>query len=316
TQEIKEAIKEIVQEVKPNEENYKEIKEQNEGNIKNVQEVFELNPWLLEKLTDEQLKTEFIKLLYNREHLTGRLLTELREKHLLSEENKILDKGVRYKNKEITRICVSKCYPFDSIRHLDKIEINLEEVKNVLFEEVGKDEKKDKKFHYGTNHVRKYSPLLNEIKELCKESGQKELLIKQLQEENKKLIGQINKECNYKLYLSQTVCFASGLMGNEILVNKSNFPSSKLQLAGRKIKIDNDLLCYLSSPDDVLFAGVRLIELSAEQKLDRQSELRSQEHQTARREIELLIRQKREIPKEAFVIAREHSFPKEKVYQI
>ncbi|KLL03038.1 MAG: hypothetical protein MRERV_56c013 [Mycoplasmataceae bacterium RV_VA103A] len=49
---------------------------------------------------------------------------------------------------------------------------------------------------------------------------------------------------------------------------------------------------------------------------DRQSELRSQEHQTARREIELLIRQKREIPKEAFVIAREHSFPKEKVYQI
>ena len=50
---------------------------------------------------------------------------------------------------------------------------------------------------------------------------------------------------------------------------------------------------------------------------DRQCELRSQEHQTARREIELLIRQhKREIPKEAFIIAREHSFPKEKVYQI
>ncbi|CAG8469259.1 8201_t:CDS:10, partial [Racocetra fulgida] len=51
---------------------------------------------------------------------------------------------------------------------------------------------------------------------------------------------------------------------------------------------------------------------SAHFRKNRQSELRSQEHQTARREIELLIRQKREIPKEAFVIAREHSFPKEK----
>jgi len=80
---IKEAIKEIVQGT-----------EADEKHVENIQEIFELNPWLLEKLTDEQLKIEYIKLLYSREHLTNTLLAESREKHLLSEENKTLGKTV------------------------------------------------------------------------------------------------------------------------------------------------------------------------------------------------------------------------------
>ena len=49
---------------------------------------------------------------------------------------------------------------------------------------------------------------------------------------------------------------------------------------------------------------------------DRQAQLRSQEHQRVRREIELLLRQEGKISEKALILAREHSFPKEKVHQI
>ncbi|CAG8816428.1 887_t:CDS:1, partial [Racocetra persica] len=49
---------------------------------------------------------------------------------------------------------------------------------------------------------------------------------------------------------------------------------------------------------------------------DRQAELRSQEHQKARNKIELLIQQEGRVSEKALSIAREHSFSKEKVYQI
>ena len=48
----------------------------------------------------------------------------------------------------------------------------------------------------------------------------------------------------------------------------------------------------------------------------RQAQARSREHQRVRREIELLIQQEGEVSKKALSLAREHSFPKEKVYQI
>jgi len=49
---------------------------------------------------------------------------------------------------------------------------------------------------------------------------------------------------------------------------------------------------------------------------DRQAQLRSQEHQKARKKIEMLIQQERKVSEKSLSIAREHSFPKEKVYQI
>ncbi|RHZ36468.1 YebC/PmpR family DNA-binding transcriptional regulator [endosymbiont GvMRE of Glomus versiforme] len=49
---------------------------------------------------------------------------------------------------------------------------------------------------------------------------------------------------------------------------------------------------------------------------DRQAQVRGQEHQRIRREIELLLRQEGKISEKALILAREHSFPKEKVYKI
>lgn len=49
---------------------------------------------------------------------------------------------------------------------------------------------------------------------------------------------------------------------------------------------------------------------------DRQAQLRSQEHQKLRKKIEVLIQQEKGVSEKALNIAREHSFPKEKVYQI
>src|SRR5437763_2600691 len=96
-QEIKEAIKEIAHETEHYEEDVKNIQKILNPEIQKDQEGVEKSESvkikLLEKLVDE-VKKEHIELLYNREHLTSRLLTELREKHLLSEENKILGKMV------------------------------------------------------------------------------------------------------------------------------------------------------------------------------------------------------------------------------
>ncbi|RHZ37791.1 YebC/PmpR family DNA-binding transcriptional regulator [endosymbiont GvMRE of Glomus versiforme] len=49
---------------------------------------------------------------------------------------------------------------------------------------------------------------------------------------------------------------------------------------------------------------------------DRQAQVRSQGHQRVRKEIELLIRKEGEISEKALILAREQSFPKEKVYKI
>ena len=49
---------------------------------------------------------------------------------------------------------------------------------------------------------------------------------------------------------------------------------------------------------------------------DRQAQVRSQEHQRVRREIEIMIQREGRISEKALSLAREHSFPKEKVYQI
>ncbi|CAJ0836376.1 2081_t:CDS:2 [Entrophospora sp. SA101] len=48
----------------------------------------------------------------------------------------------------------------------------------------------------------------------------------------------------------------------------------------------------------------------------RQAQVRSQEHQRVRREIELLVQREGGVSEKALSLAREHSFPKEKVYQI
>lgn len=69
-QEIKEAIKEITNE--PNEEYVEKIKV-----------FFEFNPWLLEKLTDEQLKEDYIKRLYNYEYLYENNFKYLKENEIL-----------------------------------------------------------------------------------------------------------------------------------------------------------------------------------------------------------------------------------------
>ncbi|KLL02697.1 MAG: hypothetical protein MRERV_76c004 [Mycoplasmataceae bacterium RV_VA103A] len=49
---------------------------------------------------------------------------------------------------------------------------------------------------------------------------------------------------------------------------------------------------------------------------NRQSQLRSEEHQRARKKIEMLIQQEGKVSEKSLSIAREHSFSKERVYQI
>jgi hypothetical protein len=49
---------------------------------------------------------------------------------------------------------------------------------------------------------------------------------------------------------------------------------------------------------------------------DRQAQIRSQEHQKARKKIEILIQQEGKVSEKTLSIAREHSFSKDKVYHI
>jgi hypothetical protein len=60
--------------------------------IKHVKDVFDTYPQLLEKLIDEELKTDYIRQVYSQDYLRGRIAKYLKEKEKVEQEKSNLAK--------------------------------------------------------------------------------------------------------------------------------------------------------------------------------------------------------------------------------